>query len=72
MSVSLWRYRHLEPVDNPAMSLKAYKRTWACGLLYNECALWVGVHYSSQNKRYCINLIPFLTFWYCGPGGTEA
>lgn len=70
MSVSLWRYRHLVPI--PGVRQPVFRRTWACGLLYNEHALWVGVHYSAPNKRYCINLLPFLTFWYCAEGGREA
>lgn len=71
MSISLWRYRHTVPRNNVPGSTHM-RRTWACGLLYNECALWVGVHYSQQNKRYCINVLPFLTFWYCADGGHEA
>lgn len=58
MSVSLWSHRN--------------KRDgWACGLLYNEHALWIGVHYSAYNRRYCINVLPFLTFWYSRAGGKE-
>lgn len=40
-------------------------------MLYNECALWVGVHYSPSNRRYCINVLPFFTFWYSAEGGCE-
>ena len=32
---------------------------------------WVGVHYSPQNKRHCINLVPCLTVWVRLPGGNE-
>lgn len=28
------------------------------GLLFNLPSLWVGVHYSPYNKRYCINVLP--------------
>ncbi len=37
--------------------------------LFQPNALWVGVHYSPDNKRYCINLIPFFTICYVCKGG---
>lgn len=40
------------------------------GMLFNPHAWWIGVHYSQYNKRYCINLIPFLTVWVAYPDGT--
>jgi hypothetical protein len=39
------------------------------GVLFNPHALWVGGHYSSWHRRVCINLIPCLTLWWCGPRG---
>lgn len=39
------------------------------GLLFNPSAWWVGAHWSSHNKRLCINLIPCLTVWVTLPGG---
>lgn len=39
------------------------------GLLLNWRSLWVGAHYSSLNKRVCINLIPMVTLWVCGKVG---
>lgn len=39
------------------------------GLLFNLPALWVGVHYSQYNRRYCINLLPTFTLWVSLPGG---
>lgn len=39
------------------------------GFKLNPHALWIGVHDSPHNKRYCINLLPFLTVWVCEPGG---
>ncbi len=33
------------------------------GLLFNKSAAWLGVHYSPYNKRWCINLLPFVTIW---------
>ncbi|WP_435634314.1 hypothetical protein ACSC9U_18240 [Pseudomonas solani] len=40
-----------------------------CGLLFNWRSLWFGAHYSTFNKRVCINLFPCVTFWVCGKGG---
>ena len=45
------------------------KRAWSAGLLWNPHALWLGSHYSSHNKRHCINLVPCLTVRL--PGGKE-
>lgn len=39
------------------------------GLLPRVGSFWVGVHYSKYNKRWCINLIPFLTIWIIGKNG---
>jgi hypothetical protein len=39
------------------------------GWLFRWCSVWVGVHYSSNNRRFCINLIPFVTFWVALKGG---
>jgi hypothetical protein len=39
------------------------------GVLFNPHALWIGAHYSSYNKRVCINLVPFVTVWVCARDG---
>lgn len=39
------------------------------GVLFRIASLWVGVHWSSYNKRLCINLVPCVTFWITLPGG---
>lgn len=39
------------------------------GWLVNRGSVWVGVHYSKHNKRWCINPIPCVTFWVTKPGG---
>ena len=39
------------------------------GLLFRLRSLWVGVHYSPSNRRYCINLIPCVTLWITLPHG---
>ena len=43
----------------------------AAGLLFNKHAWWVGLHYSPTQKRYCLNLVPCFTLWYCVKGGLE-
>lgn len=40
------------------------------GLLFRFASLWVGVHYSSYNRRFCINFVPCVTLWVTLPGGT--
>lgn len=40
------------------------------GVLFNKHALWVGLHYSPYNKRWCLNLLPCLTVWFTKAGGT--
>lgn len=39
------------------------------GVLFRWESFWVGVHYSPYNKRFCINLVPFVTIWVTQPGG---
>lgn len=39
------------------------------GIIFQRGALWIGVHYSDCEHRYCINLIPFLTLWIAAPCG---
>lgn len=43
--------------------------TYQCGLLFRLASFWIGVHYSSFDRRFCINPIPFVTFWLTLPGG---
>lgn len=33
------------------------------GIIFQKGALWIGMHYSPAEKRYCINIIPCLTIW---------
>ncbi len=40
------------------------------GLIFRWGSLWVGGHWSDENKRLCVNLLPFLTFWFIVPGGS--
>jgi hypothetical protein len=40
------------------------------GILFRWASGWIGVHYAPYHKRWCINLIPFVTLWITAPGGT--
>jgi hypothetical protein len=39
------------------------------GVLFRMTSLWVGVHYSYHNRRFCINLVPCVTLWVTLEGG---
>lgn len=39
------------------------------GVLFRLGSAWVGVHWSAYNRRFCINLVPFVTLWVTLPGG---
>lgn len=41
------------------------------GILFRLSSLWIGVHYSPKNRRFCINLIPMVTLWITLKGGIE-
>jgi hypothetical protein len=43
------------------------RKRW--GVLFRKGSLWVGAHWSPKNRRWCINLIPFVTFWFILDGG---
>lgn len=43
--------------------------TLRCGLLFRLASCWIGVHYSSFDRRFCVNPLPFFTFWIALPGG---
>lgn len=38
-------------------------------LLFQPGALWIGAHYSKDNRRWCINLLPCVTICYTKVGG---
>ncbi|WLJ89332.1 hypothetical protein [Vibrio phage vB_ValA_R15Z] len=40
-----------------------------CGVICRLGSFWIGAHWSSYNKRICINLIPCVTFWVTLEGG---
>lgn len=74
---------HRLPHDKPSQLADAFRSgwlfrernaqnataTWRVGFKFQLGGLWFGAHYSSYNKRICINLIPCLTVWVCLPGG---
>lgn len=39
------------------------------GVLFRLGSAWVGVHWSPYNRRFCINLVPFVTVWITLEGG---
>lgn len=39
------------------------------GILFRPGSVWVGVHWSSENRRFCINIIPCVTIWVTLKGG---
>lgn len=44
-----------------------HKERW--GILFHLTSFWIGVHYSVDKKRTCINLIPMLTVWVIEKNG---
>ncbi len=51
------------------MSYMNVTPTWQWGVLWNWTSGWIGAHWSKRDKRLCVNLIPFGTFWFTAPGG---
>lgn len=39
------------------------------GIIFRPHSLWMGLHYSEYNKRYCLNLIPCCTIWWINKEG---
>ena len=44
-----------------------HKVRW--GVKVGKGSAWIGVHWSKHNRRFCINLVPFLTIWITLKGG---
>lgn len=40
------------------------------GILFRWGSIWIGAHWSAKNKRLCVNVVPFVTVWVIGKGGT--
>lgn len=51
------------------MSSRAPETRWRWGVLFKLESLWIEVYYSEKNQRWCVNLIPCVTFWLTRPGG---
>lgn len=41
----------------------------AAGMLFRPGSLWVGAHWSSHNRRLCVNVVPCVTLWLTWPEG---
>lgn len=53
---------------NGTMKVKKF----TVGIKFRIGSCWIGFHWSPFNKRLCLNLVPFITFWFVWPGGTPA
>lgn len=49
--------------------IKFPEETYRAGVLFRLGSFWIGAHYSKNNKRLCVNVIPFITIWFVKPGG---
>lgn len=38
------------------------------GFIFRLGSAWIGIHYSNRYKRWCVNLFPFVTFWFTKDG----
>ena len=46
-------------------------RIGAMGAFVNWRSWWIGAHYSPNNRRWCVNVLPCITVWLTLPGGNE-
>lgn len=37
------------------------------GILFRLGSFWIGAHWSSENRRLCVNLVPCVTIWFGNP-----
>jgi len=51
------------------LSVEIGEQLYKIGLLFRLGSFWVGVHYSPQRKRVCINVLPCITVWIVMKGG---
>lgn len=66
------RFRNLPGWQHRAereLAIIARRNSWQFGWLWQWGGAWVGVHYSKQNRRFCVNLVPCITVWATRPGG---
>lgn len=62
--------REEERLETGGVFNKTPLESWRYGWLVRPGSLWVGAHWSPENKRLCINLLPCVTVWVVLPGGT--
>ena len=41
------------------------------GILFRWASCWIGAHYSPYNRRWCVNIVPFVTVWVTLKGGVR-
>lgn len=63
------RYKSVSDVCAEGNRMKKRVNKLTVGILCRWESAWIGVHYSPYNRRFCINLIPFVTFWITLKGG---
>jgi hypothetical protein len=39
------------------------------GIIFRLESFWIGLHYSKNCKRYCLNIIPCVTIWWIKKNG---
>lgn len=44
-----------------------YGISW--GVIFRLKSFWIGCHYSDVYNRYCLNILPGMTFWWIGKHG---
>jgi hypothetical protein len=54
-------------INSNTKTVFAKKLTFKC--LFQPWAWWIGAHYSTYNKRWCINILPMCTLAIIKPGG---
>ena len=40
------------------------------GILFRLGSFWIGAHWSSRNRRLCVNPVPMVTIWFALKGGS--
>lgn len=58
-------YDSLPPALPPPVATGFFK----FGFIVRPGSFWIGAHWSKHNRRWCINLVPCVTFWVTLPGG---
>jgi hypothetical protein len=37
------------------------------GIIFRLRSFWIGAHWSAENCRLCVNLVPCVTIWFGNP-----